>query len=104
MSVQGPKFEKAARLSLISLALTVSASGVEAGENPHASVPLLAEATTQVTPYRMDFVMASFNGWKRPPARLAFATAGFLWLKVIQSTPATTASNVPLPEQSSTRT
>jgi hypothetical protein len=50
MSTQVPKFENDARLSEESLAATVSAEGVRAGDVLHASAFELPAATATVTP------------------------------------------------------
>ena len=83
--------EKPARLSVMSLAATVSALGVRAGEVLQALIPpLLPAATAYTTPLAIDAVNASSSAWNVLPPRLMFATAGLMACAVTQSTPAIT--------------
>ncbi len=103
-SRHGPKLENDALASLVSVAPTVSAFGVRAGDCEHAVVLLLPADTAYVTPDAIDAVTAASMASLADPPRLMLATAGDWWFAVTQSTPAMTPAQVPLPEQPSTRT
>src|SRR2546423_11468023 len=104
MSTHDPKSENDARWSLLSLAATVMASAVSAGETVQASVWPFAAATTYVTPEAIEARTASSSARSAGPPRLRLATAGLTAFAVTQSIPAMICEYDPLPEQSSTRT
>ncbi len=79
-------------------------TGAAAGDWLHASAELLPADTAYVTPARIEFSTAVLSAAEKPPPRLMLATAGFVALRVTQSTPASTLLVVPLPTQSMTRT
>src|SRR5436305_11737632 len=104
MSTHDPQSENDARWSLLSLAATVMASAVSAGETVQASVLSFAAATTYVTPEATEARTASSSARSAGPPRLRLATAGLTAFAVTQSIPAMICEYDPLPEQSSTRT
>ena len=105
-STQLPKFEYEARASFDPVAPTVSAFGVDAGDEPQASALELPAATAKVMPSAIAFCVAVLSAAEYPPPRLMLATAGtpVTWLAVAQSMPEITPAIEPDPVQSSTRT
>ena len=77
-STQVPKFENDARVSVLSVAPTVIASGVAAGEKVHASADELPAATAYVTPAAVERVTAASSVASNEPPRLMLAAAGTL--------------------------
>src|SRR5262245_57066743 len=104
MSTHPPKLENEARASVLVVAPTVMASAARAGEVLHASLLSLPAAIAYTTPAATERRTASSSARSAPPPRLMLATAGFVWLAVTQSMPATTPAVEPEPEQLNTRT
>ena len=82
-----------------SVAATVTALSVRAGDDVQASAVELPAATTTVTPSFTTARTASSTLAIAPPPRLMFATAGVpaAWLPAIQSRPAMTPDQLPEP-------
>src|SRR5687768_5555973 len=99
-----PKFEKDERASLVVVEPTVMALAARAGDELHALALLLPAATAIVTFALCRLFTAVSRALEAPPPRLMFATAGAMWFRRTQSTPAITPELEPEPEQLSTRT
>src|SRR5262249_15512907 len=110
MSTHRPQFDDTlwpfhtARLSLWSVAATVIASGVRAGDVVHASTPEFPAATVVGMPAETARCTASSTVDVAPPPMLIVSTAGFFAFCTTQSIPATTVSHGAEPLQSNTRT
>ncbi|BAS13218.1 hypothetical protein AHiyo8_15210 [Arthrobacter sp. Hiyo8] len=98
--------EKDACRSKLSLAATVIAAGTRLGDSVHASVLELPAAKVTVMPLLIAPWTASSRLWFAGPERLRLATAGWpgwcCW--TIQSRPAMTSEEYPVPSQPRTRT
>src|SRR5262245_24220954 len=104
-SKQLPTLENTARASVPEVAPTVIASATRGGDWVQASRSSLPAALTHVTPAATAARTASSSaGTTERCRRLMLTTAGFSWLVVTQSMPATHLTMVVLPKQSSTRT
>ena len=108
ISTQLPKFENPARASTLVVAPTVIAVGALAGERVHASFDSLPAAATTVMPAFVRRKIASLMAEEALPPIERLRTA---WLfgfglsgERIQSRPAITVENIPIPLQKSTRT
>ena len=100
-----PKFENEERASVVVVEPTVIALAARAGEKLQAFALLLPAATAIVTPLRSRRLFTAVSSaLEAPPPRLMFATAGAMWFRRTQSTPAITPEFEPEPEQLSTRT
>ena len=96
--------EKEARLSLLSLAPTVIASTVRAGDVLHAVTFALPAAMTKTTPRPIALRTAVSSEVLAEPPRLILATAGRTRFWATQLMPAMTPEVLPDPVQPSTRT
>src|SRR5688500_2623584 len=105
MSTQVPMFENEERASVCVVEPTVMAFAARAGETLHAFAPLLLPAATAIETFALcRLFTAVSSALEAPPPRLMLATAGGVWFRRTQSTPAITPEFVPEPEQLSTRT
>ena len=103
MSTQVPQLEYDARASFISVAPTVSALAVLAGDWPQASLLLLPADTANTTPLLTALVPAVVSELFNGPPNDMFATAGLIPLIFTQSTAAMIPLYEPLPWQLNTR-
>src|SRR5438874_5789171 len=87
-STQRPKLEKGARASARSVAPTVIASAVRAGDSSHALRLWFPADTTYVSPDATERRTAASSVASGGPSMLMFTTAGRTACAVTQSTPA----------------
>lgn len=103
-STQDPQLEKDALLSFWSLAATVTAPRVLAGEVLHASWSSLPAAMEKGIPAARALSTAWFWVTLRAPPKDILPTAGLTAFRVTQSIPAITPWVLPEPSQPNTRT
>ena len=106
MSTQEPKLENAARVSVRSVAPTLTTPNADAGEPKHASRSSFPAATATKIPSSTARVEAAFTAASSGPPRLMLSTAGSpdWWSATTQSSPATRVSEVMPVIQLNTRT
>ena len=105
---QLPRFEKPTNVSFTSVAPTVIAAAMRAGDDQQASDPAFPAAATVVTPALIIVMTAWSSMIDAELARLMFATIGVpgdaRFCRATQSRPARSEAPEPLPLQPSTRT